>query len=242
MASRFAPAIDAVDNAIRHSTHFREWLRSRRWCGEAVGLRSEIAVKDRALLTESGTEAVVFFLAVVREPEGQTVVHLPLSIAEGRMERDAFELPVGEGRVFVSEAEPREAYLRFVADAFEHQAKVDTMAGDSLRFRGEPLGAFRSMGAPLAGDSTNLLIRFSTVRTEVVFKSYKLPDVRNREPEILERLHRKQFRNVPRYLGELALGEGPARLVLGQRADDGRIRVRHRRGRGLPGGRDGRPP
>ncbi len=215
MASRFAPAIDAVDNAIRQSTHFRVWLRSRRWCGEAVGLRSEIAVKDRALLTESGTEALVLFVAVVREPEGQTVVHLPLSIAEARMEPDAFELPLGGGRVFVSEAEPREPYVRFVADAVEHQAKVPTMAGDSLRFRGEPLGAFRSVGAPLAGDSTNLLVRFSTARTEVVFKSYKIPDVRNREPEILERLHRKQFRNAPRYLGEVALGEGPTRLVLG---------------------------
>jgi trehalose synthase-fused probable maltokinase len=215
MASRFAPAIDAVDNAIRHSTHFREWLRSRRWCGEAVGLRSEIAVKDRALLTESGTEAIVFFLAVVRQPEGQAVIHLPLSISESRVERDAFEVQVAEGRVFVTEAEPREAFVRFVADAFEHQSKVDTMAEDTLRFRGEPIGAFRAMGAPLAGDSTNLLVRFSTVRTEVVFKSYKLPDVRNREPEILERLHRKQFRNAPRYLGEVALGQGPERLVLG---------------------------
>ena len=215
MASRFAPAIDAVDNAIRHSTQFREWLRSRRWCGEAVGPRSEIAVKDRALLTESGTEAIAFFLAVVREPEGQTVIHLPLSVADARVGPDAFDLPMGQGRVYLSEAESREAYVRFVADAFEHQAKVATMAGDSLRFRGESLGAFRSMGAPLAGDSTNLLTRFSTARAEVVLKSYKLPDVRNREPEILERLHRKQFRNAPRYLGELALGQGPDRLVLG---------------------------
>src|SRR2546422_2960247 len=214
MASRFAPAIDAVDHAIRHSTQFREWLRSRRWCGESVGLRSEMAVKDRAPLAESNTEAIVFFLAVVRHPEGQSVVHLPLSISEGRLERDAFELSVGEGRVFVSEAEPREMYLRFVADALEHQAKVPTMAGDVLRFRGEPLGVFRAMGPPLAGDSTNLLVRFSTARAEVVFKSYKFPDVRNREPEILERLHRKQFRNAPRYLGEVALGQGPARLVV----------------------------
>src|SRR2546426_1629374 len=215
MASGFAPAIDAVDNAIRHSTHFREGLRARRWCGDSVGLRSEMAVKDRAPLAESGTEAVVFFLAIVRHPEGQSVLHLPLSISEGRLERDAFELSVGEGRVFVSAAEPREAYVRFVADALEHQAKVPTMAGDVLRFRGEPLGAFRAMGPPLAGDSTNLLVRFSTARAEVVFKSYKIPDVHNREPEILERLHRKQFRNAPRYLGEGALGQGPERLVVG---------------------------
>src|SRR2546422_3547582 len=214
MASRFAPAIDAVDHAIRHSTQFREWLRSRRWCGESVGLRSEMAVKDRAPLAESNTEAIVFFLAVVRHPEGQSVVHLPLSISEGRLERDAFEVPVGGGRVFVSEAEPRDAYVRFVADALEHQAKVPTMAGDVLRFRGEALGAFRGLGPPLAGDSTNLLVRFSTARGEVVFKSYKFPDVRNREPEILERLPRKQFRNAPRSLGEVALGQGPARLVV----------------------------
>ena len=214
MASRFAPAIEAVDNAIRRSTQFREWLRSRRWCGEAVGLRSEIAVKDRALLAESGTEAIVLFLAVVRLPEGQTLLHLPLSIADARLEPDAFDMPVGEGRAFVAEAERREAYLRAVADGFERQAKIATTAGDALGFHGEPLGAFRAMGAPLAGDSTNLLTRFSTARTEVVFKSYKLPDVRNREPEILERLHRKQLRNVPRYLGEVALGQGPDRLVV----------------------------
>src|SRR3989449_5661134 len=215
MASRFAPAIDAVDHAIRHSTQFREWLRSRRWCGESVGLRSDMAVKDRAPLAASNTEAIVFFLVVVRHPQWQSVVHLPLSISEGRLERDAFEVPVGGGRVFVSEAEPRDAYVRFVADALEHQAKVPTMAGDVLRFRGEALGAFRGLGPPLAGDSTNLLVRFSTARAEVVFKSYKIPDVHNREPEILERLHRKQFRNAPRYLGEVALGQGPERLVVG---------------------------
>jgi len=215
MASRFAPAIDAVDDAIRHSTHFREWLRSRRWCGEAVGLRSEIAVKDRALLVESGTEAVVLFLAVVRLPEGQTVLHLPLSISEARLEPDAFEVPAGPGRAFASDAERREAYLRFIADGFEQQAKAPTETGDALRFHGDPSGGFRAMGAPIAGDSTNLLVRFSTTKSEVVFKSYKLPDVRNREPEILERLHRKQFRNTPRYLGEVALGQGPARLVVG---------------------------
>src|SRR2546422_1376157 len=158
MASRFAPAIDAVDHAIRHSTQFREWLRSRRWCGESVGLRSEMAVKDRAPLEESNTEAIVFFLAVVRHPEGQSVVHLPLSISEGRLERDAFEVPVGGGRVFVSEAEPRDAYVRFVADALEHQAKVPTMAGDVLRFRGKPSGRFadwapRSRGIPRTSSS-----------------------------------------------------------------------------------------
>src|SRR2546426_6113302 len=101
MASRFAPAIDAVDHAIRHSTQFREWLRSRRWCGESVGLRSEMAVKDRAPLQESNTEAVVVFLAVVRHPGGQSVVPPPRSISEGRLEPGAFAVPVGGGRGLV---------------------------------------------------------------------------------------------------------------------------------------------
>jgi maltokinase len=215
MDARFAPAIEAVEDAILHSTHFREWLRARRWCGDAIGMRAEMAVKDRAFLSGSATEALVLYVAVARHPEGQTVIHLPLSISDARIGPDAFELAVGLGRVFVSEAEGREPYARFVVDGFERRAKIPTATGDSLRFRGEGLGGFRSMGPPLAGDSTNLLIRFSTAHANVVFKSYKLPDVRNREPEILERLHRRQFRHAPRYLGEVALGEGPARLVVG---------------------------
>src|SRR2546426_2678731 len=215
MDARFAPAIDALEESIVHSSHFREWLRSRRWCGDAIGMRAEMAVKDRAVLAESGGEAVVLFIAVARHPEGQTVVHLPLSITEARSGPDAFEVLVGARRLYASVAEEREGYARFVADGLARQPKVRTAAGDSLVFRGEGVGGFRSMGSALAGDSTNLLIRFATDRADVVFKSYKLPDVRNREPEILERLHRKQFRDVPRYLGELALGQGPTRLVLG---------------------------
>src|SRR2546425_6373397 len=195
MDARFDPAIDALENAIGHSTHFREWLRGRRWCGDSVGMRAEIVVKDRAVLAGSATEAIVLFIAVARHPEGQTVIQLPMSISDARQEPGSFELPEGQGRVFVSEAEGRDGYARFVADAFDHELKISTRAGDSVRFRGEGLGGFRSQGPPLAGDSTNLLIRFATGRAEVVFKSYKLPDVRNREPEILERLHRKQFRN-----------------------------------------------
>src|SRR3989442_1046042 len=215
MDARFTPAMEALENAIRHPSHFREWLRSRRWCGDAVGMRAEIAVKDRAFLTGSPTEAIVLVIAVARHPEGQTVIHLPVSISESRLVADTFELGVGQGRVFVSEAEGREPFARFVVDSFDRTAKISTAAGDSLRFRGENLGGFRSMGPAIAGDSTNLLIRFTTARADVVFKSYKLPDIRNREPEILERLHRKQFRNAPRYLGEVALGQGPERLVVG---------------------------
>ncbi|OGS50955.1 MAG: hypothetical protein A3K65_03855 [Euryarchaeota archaeon RBG_16_68_12] len=213
MASRFEPAIDAVDQAIRHSTHFREWLRSRRWCGDSIGMRAEVAVKDRAVLVETGTEALVLFLAVVKEPERQTPIHLPLALSAARTE-GAVEVAAGPERVFVSEAERREAYARFLADGFERQERLPTMAGDSLHFLGEKLGGFRSM-APPVGDSSNLLARFATARFDVLFKSYKLLDVHNREPDILERLGRKQFPHAPRFLGELSLGTGPDRLVLG---------------------------
>src|SRR5213594_2293804 len=214
MDPRFAPAIEATDDAIRHSISFREWLRSRRWLGDSVGVRAEIAVKDRAELATTGTQSLVLFIAVAPQPEGDLVIHLPLSISRARMDPGSHELSVGSDRVYVSEAEAQEAYLRWVVENLERNAKIPTKAGDSLRFQGEAPGTFRSMGPPLAGDSTNLLVRFSTARYDAVFKSYKLPDVRNREPEILERLHRKQFRHVPRYLGELALGSGPGRLVL----------------------------
>ncbi len=213
MASRFEPVIDAVEQAIRHSTHFREWLRSRRWCGDSIGMRAEVAVKDRVLLAESGPEALVLYLAVVKEPERQTAVHLPLSLSTARTEAST-EVSAGQERIFVSEAERREAYARFLADGFEGQARMPTTAGDSLHFSGEKLGAFRST-APLAGDSSNLLARFATARFDVLFKSYKVLDARNREPDILERLGRKQFPHVPRFLGELSLGRGPERMVLG---------------------------
>src|SRR3990172_1116236 len=104
MASHFAPAIDVLDSAIRHSVHFREWLRARRWCGDAIGARAEVSVKERAVLAESGSEAIVLFLAVAKLPEGQVVVHLPLSLATARPHPDAFELQAGGGRLFVSEA------------------------------------------------------------------------------------------------------------------------------------------
>ena len=215
MDPRHAPAIEAVEDAIRHSVSFREWLRGQRWFGDSVGVRAEIAVKDRADLVSSGTQALVLFIAVAPQPEGDIVINLPLSISHARLSPGAFELPVGAGRVYVSGAEEQEPYMRWLVENFERRGKIPTKGGDSLSFQGEPLGAFRSVGPSLAGDSTNLLVRVTSARSEVVFKSYKLPDVRNREPEILERLHRKQFRHVPRYLGELALGSGPTRLVLG---------------------------
>jgi maltose alpha-D-glucosyltransferase/alpha-amylase len=55
----------------------------------------------------------------------------------------------------------------------------------------------------------------TTSKREVVVKSYKLIDPNNREPVILERFHRRRFPHAPRYLGELSLGRGEDRLVLG---------------------------
>ena len=215
MASHFAPAIDVLDSAIRHSVHFREWLCARRWCGDAIGARAEVSVKERAVLAESGSEAIVLFLAVAKLPEGQVVVHLPLSLATARPHPDAFELQAGSERLFVSEAERGEPYAKFLVDGFHGQAKLPTSTGDGLYFSGGHLGSLQGGAPVLVGDSSNLVVRFATSKDEVVFKSYKIPDVRNREPEILERLHKRQFRHVPRFLGELALGRGPDRLVLG---------------------------
>ena len=215
MTPRFAPAIDVLDNAIRHSVHFREWLRARRWCGDSIGARAEVSVKERAVLAESGSEAIVLFLAVAKLPEGQVIVHLPLSLAAARPQPDAFELQAGSERLFVSEAERGEPYAKFLVDGFHGQAKLPTSSGDGLYFSGGDLGSLQGGAPVLVGDSSNLVVRFATSKDEVVFKSYKIPDVRNREPEILERLHKRQFRHVPRFLGELALGRGPDRLVLG---------------------------
>ncbi len=215
MASGLAPAIDALDSAIRHSVHFREWLRGRRWCGDSIGARAEVSVKERLVLTETQSEAIVLFLAVARLPDTQVLVHLPLSIAISKPEPDAFELPAGSERLFVSEAERRDPYVRFLVDGFRSQAKFPTATGDVLVFTGGDLGALPGGAPALVGDSSNLVVRFATSKGEVVFKSYKIPDAGNREPEILERLHRKQFRHVPRFLGEIALGRGPDRLVLG---------------------------
>jgi maltose alpha-D-glucosyltransferase/alpha-amylase len=64
-------------------------------------------------------------------------------------------------------------------------------------------------------DSSNLLVPFSTEARDVLFKSYKLPDVHNREPDLVARLRRKGFPNVPRYLGEFVLGQGDDRVALG---------------------------
>src|SRR4030067_497762 len=105
MASHFAPPIDVLDSALRHSVPFGDCRGARRRGGGAIGARAEVSVKERAVLAESGSEAIVLFLAVAKLPEGQVIVHLPLSLAAARPQPDAFELQAGSERLFVSAAE-----------------------------------------------------------------------------------------------------------------------------------------
>ncbi len=171
------------------------------------------------MLAETGSEAIVLFLAVARRGRASLPLHLPLSLSAVRQTGDACELPVGSGRFFVAEAEGREMYGRFLVDGFGRVAKIRTAAGDRVTFRGESLGSFRSLSLPVGDDSSNVLVRLTTGRGDVVFKSYKLLDPGNREPLILERLHRRGFAGIPPYLGEVAIGRGADRLVLGLAAE-----------------------
>src|SRR3989304_3754736 len=107
MPPQSAPPTAAPAAAVRSSAQFRAWLRSRRWCGDAIGMRADLAVKDRAVLEEFGTEVLVLFLAVAREPEVQVVVHLPVSLSTVRTSPDAYELRAGAQRLYVTEAERR---------------------------------------------------------------------------------------------------------------------------------------
>src|SRR5947209_14712512 len=113
------------------------------------------------------------------------------------------------------EAERREVYARFVVDAFRRGAKLRTGSGDSLTFHGDGIGAFRGASPILGGDTSNVVLRIATGSGDVVLKSYKFLDTGNREPEILARLHARRFPHVARFLGEVALGHGVDRLVLG---------------------------
>src|SRR3972149_291313 len=180
MPSRFERAIDALEDAVRRASAFRVWLRSRRWCGESVGLRSELAIRDFAVLAESSTEALVLFLALAKEGRSSVLLHLPLSLASARLDPDAFALAVAQERFFVTEAERRESYARFLADASRKRPNVHTRAGDLLHFAGETLGTLRSLAPSPDADSSNLLVRMTTSEREVVFKSYKLLDPQNR--------------------------------------------------------------
>ncbi len=213
MASAFAPAIEALEAALRRSAPFRTWLRGRRWCGEGLGTRAEVAVRDLALLQETRTEALVLVVALAKEDGASVLLHLPFSVARARFAPDAFELAVGPNRYYVVEAERRETYARFLLERFRGAAKLVTRTGDELQFQGEGMGNFRSFEPP-AGDSSNVVLRVVTSTTSAAVKSYKFLDPQNREPAILERLHRRRFAHAPRLLGQLSLGRGEDRLVL----------------------------
>jgi len=215
MASRFDPLIRSAEDALRHSRDLREWLRSRRWCGDSIGVQTELAVRDRATLVETGTEALVLFLLVARDPGSQRPVHLPLSIATARVEPDSVEIDAGGVRAWIAEAERRDGYARFLVDAFGRRAKIPTASGDQLAFLGETLGTFRTSSVAAVGDTSNVLVDIVCAERQVVLKSYRLLDAGNREPNILIRIHRKGFPHAAPYVGEFELGRGDDRLVLG---------------------------
>jgi len=216
MATRFDDAIAATDRALRASRPMRTWLGSLRWCGDSIRGTTRLAVKDRALLSETGIEAIVFFLLQATDADtGARPIHLPLSIASARLDPTAFELEADRQSFYVMEAERRESFARFVVDAFRRAAKVPTESGDSLNFHGEGIGAFRG-ASPIPGrDTSNVVLRITTGSGDVVLKSYKFLDTGNREPDILARLHAREFPHMARFLGEVALGHGVDRLVLG---------------------------
>lgn len=215
MASRFDAALAALDQGLRDSRAIRSWLRSRRWCGDSIGVRAEVTVTDRALLSDTPTEAIVLFLLRAKDAGVLRAIHLPLSVSSVRQEPDAFEFVSASGRFFVTEAERSEGFARFLAEGFRRGAKIRTENGDQLTFQGESFGSFRGIKGPVGGGTSNLLLGISTQDREVVVKSYKLLDPRNREPDILARLSRKAFAFAPTYLGEASLGRGDGRLVLG---------------------------
>ena len=216
MATRFDDAIAATDRALRASRPMRTWLGSLRWCGDSIRGTTRLAVKDRALLSETGIEAIVFFLLQATDADtGARPIHLPLSIASARLDPTAFELEADRHSFYVMEAERRESFARFVVDAFRRAAKVPTESGDSLNFHGEGIDAYRGASSIPGGDTSNVVLRITTGSGDVVLKSYKFLDTGNREPDILARLHARKFPHVARFLGEVALGHGVDRLVLG---------------------------
>jgi maltose alpha-D-glucosyltransferase/alpha-amylase len=215
MASRFDSLIRSAEEALRHSEPVRDWLRSRRWCGDSIGTRTELAVKDRARLLETGAEAFVVFFLVARDPDRQRPVHLPLSIATSRVDPESVEIAGAPGRAWLGEAERRDGYVRFLVEAFAKRASVRTDSGERLAFRGDGLGTFRGSSVDMGGDSSNVLVNVVCTERQVVLKSYRLLDPGNREPEILLRLHRKRFAHAAPYLGGIELGQGDDRLVLG---------------------------
>ena len=216
MSSRFDDAIAITDRALRASRPMRIWLGSLRWCGDSIPGTTGLAVKDRVLLSETGIEAIVFFLLQATDPDsGARPIHLPLSIASARLDPTAFELEADDRTFYVMEAERRESFASFAVDAFRRAAKVPTESGDSLHFHGEGIGAFRGASSIPGGDTSNVVLRITTASGDVVLKWYKFLDTGNREPDILARLKARKFAHVARLLGEVALGRGADRLVLG---------------------------
>jgi len=163
MATRFDDAIAATDRALRASRPMRTWLGSLRWCGDSIRGTTRLAVKDRALLSETGIEAIVFFLLQATDADtGARPIHLPLSIASARLDPTAFELEADRHSFYVMEAERRESFARFVVDAFRRAAKVPTESGDSLNFHGEGIDAYRGASPIPSGDTSNVVLRVKT--------------------------------------------------------------------------------
>jgi len=215
MSSRFDEAIESTAQALRRSRPLRIWLRSLRWCGDSIRLTTELGVKDRVLLAQSGSEAIVLFLLRAKDREGGSrPVHLPLSIASARLDPMAFELETDESAFYILEAERRGGYARVLVDGFRRGAKIRTASGDSLTFQGEAVDAFRGMSPIPSGDTSNVLIRIATARDSIILKSYKFLDASNREPEVLARLQARSFPHAARFVGEVRLGRGKDRLVL----------------------------
>ncbi len=215
MVSRFDDAIVATDRALRASRPMRNWLGALRWCGDSIRGTTGLTVKDRALLSESGVEAIVLFLLYATDTDmGARPLHLPLSIASARLDPTAFELEADHHTFYVMEAERRESFARFAVDAFRRGAKIPTESGDSLSFHGQNVGAFRGASLIPGGDTSNVVLRISTGSGDIVLKSYRFLDTGNREPDILARLHARKFPYVARLIGEVSLGRGPDRLVL----------------------------
>src|SRR2546423_11742311 len=221
MVSRFDDALVATDRSLRASRPMRNWLGTLRWCGDSIHGTTGLTVKDRAILSESGVEAIVLFLLHTTEPDtGARPLHLPLSIASARLDPTAFEQEADHDTFYVMEAERRETFARFAVDAFRRGAKIPTESGDSLSFHGQDIGAFRGASLIPGGDTSNVVLRIATASRDIVLKSYKFLDTGNREPDILARLHARKFPHVARLLGEVAPGPGPDRLVLAVRTED----------------------
>ena len=113
--TKFDPPVQALDAELRKAGKLREWLRSQRWCGEGLGYKTEVAVKDRALLSEVGGEGLVWFLATAKEGNVTVPMNLLFRVSDRSPSPSAFEFDVGGEQWFVVEAERTEAFARFVA-------------------------------------------------------------------------------------------------------------------------------